>query len=113
MSESKQAQHTPGEWILKRGESLYSSSGGYGPRNLIVSLQFHSEMPREERDANARLIAAAPETARQRDELLEAAEAVVFAIKYERAQGALRHVAGWEQLEEDVRAAIARAKGGE
>ena len=63
--------HTPGPWHIKAGYGVIESQDGtsiagvYTPRGV-----------REVRQANAQFIAAAPETAEQRDELLEALEAL-------------------------------------
>ncbi len=46
-------------------------------------------------------------------DLLAAFEAAVFAINYERTLGVLDGIKAWAQLEADIRAAIAKAKGGE
>jgi len=60
MSEKK---HTPGPWTLNSANQVVK----HGDQSIIIANPYHGSMPTE---ANARLIAAAPE-------LLEAAEAVI------------------------------------
>lgn len=92
----KTAQHTPGPWVLKRrakpfhGVANIRDSAG---RRIcsFTAHRNHAGYCNAEHEANARLIAAAPETAAERDrlkainaELLEACKAVV-----ERSEGKL------------------------
>ena len=64
-------------------------------------------------EANARLIVAAPETAEQRDELLEALEGIVAASRKGKCiEGCGGHTTGLcSRLCRQVAAAIAKAKG--
>jgi len=64
---------------------------------------------RPEREANARLIASAPELKEQRDELLEALEALLLQALQSELNSA-SHEYGSEAID-NARAAIAKAKG--
>lgn len=96
-------QHTPGPWHA-RVHSTYSHI--WGPdgtkRGCIGSVNLHGDTSREEREANARLIAAAPE-------LLEALRRAWALVDSQ-----IRCNAPTEnaiKLAADIRAAIARAEG--
>jgi len=96
-------KHTLGPWTVDfEGEDDYDGvpitakgRDGYVPvANVPV---YYTDRP--EREANARLIASAPELKTQRDELLEALKKIVF---------------DWDGEPEDMmeaRAAIEKAKG--
>lgn len=97
-------KHTPGPWITSEGSAhvLYGGSGTYTAIATPVECEGRfgtHPISREERKANARLIAAAPTMLAA----LEAAEA-------ELEQHA--HVAGVGVVLDDVRMAIAIATGG-
>ena len=66
----REAQHTPGPWRLEAGRTIVTSSGAF---YLAYGSDAHTSLPHftspTELDANARLIAAAPD-------LLAALEAV-------------------------------------
>ena len=95
----KQQQHTPGPWAyivpdghVVRHPQIYSD---FGP---VANATWLGENKLDQLNANARLIAAAPE-------LLEALEEIVSAADGD----------GWSQLDADLRkarAAIAKATGG-
>lgn len=97
------SKHTPGPWFVDAHKNVVAEGGGLVAFPCI-SAGFDQE-------ANARLIAAAPETAAERDrlkeinaELLDALTEIVAA-----ADGN-----GWKQLDATFaapRAAIAKAKG--
>ena len=101
-------RHTPGPWrIGDAGMTVYGPKvDGEFPRMLAGSSE---SMPREERRANARLIAAAPE-------LLEALKDALSQIGYLRGRLSdkeRRFVAPTtNKCEEAAIAAIARAEGG-
>mgnify|MGYP006409087519 CR=1 FL=1 len=69
-------KHTPGPWTASEGypSSVWHVDMPGRAFAITVSIDDDEErdVPDEETEANARLIAAAPETKRQRDELLEA-----------------------------------------
>lgn len=102
----KQAQHTPGPWVtadsfgpLKDGTSVQAAKGGeHAP--LIASCT--GSFGREGAQANARLIAAAPE-------LLEALSLCVVAIQDEDPEPLPGTV--WHKPLERARAALAKARG--
>lgn len=114
MSESK---HTPGPWTYEYdnsdtgGGQWYDIKGPNGesllwwPYNAIDAVADRCL-------ANAHLIAAAPETTRQRDALREAAElaeATIERLSGERRPGQFSSIKGTLDV---LRAAIADAKGG-
>ena len=74
------SKHTPGPWRVK----YESEPGGafliYGPWGGAIDPDA-GYVTQEENEANARLIAAAPETKRQRDELLAALELLADAYE--------------------------------
>ena len=67
-SEEKTMQHTPGPW--RSNDTNVFQSNAVGSVVMIASCG-GSALPYEERKANARLIAAALETAAERDKLKE------------------------------------------
>ena len=71
------SEHTKGEWRIDAGPRSYSI-GIKGTGKIICDMRLPTEcgVPIKEIDANAHLIAAAPETKRQRDKLLTACEIV-------------------------------------
>lgn len=100
--------HTPGPWevfaVMNIGEGQKKYIGGYiaGVRVDVCQIQFTSTITKEERDANASLIAAAPE-------LLEACRIALQGLED------YGHNKEWENnLIADIRtlqAAIAKAEG--
>jgi len=95
--------HTPGPWTLDprgggvvRGSKVYQYARGAGQRQLALAC-LHDDLGPEEREANARLIAAAPD-------LLEACEAV------------LKRLEGHSQLSDAefdaLESAVTKARGG-
>lgn len=93
-----QTQHTPGPW------QYWPSIGQVnrpGDPNQICNIPPNGDKkPADENDANARLIAAAPE-------LLEALEMVVNIATHPKATKA-----DIKRIAEEARAALAKAKGG-
>lgn len=87
-----QSKHTPGPWDLLDGDNGYEITSG----NIIIA-QVTDEPCATQEDANARLIAAAPD-------LLEALEMADAALS-----GANMDM---KAVERKTRAAIAKAKGG-
>ena len=85
-------QHTPGPWIHYPDDNIISTNGGRKLLEWQARSQFVSTI---ERDANARLIAAAPE--------------LLAALK--RAEEWLEGWASAEPYLLDIRTAIARATG--
>ena len=86
------SKHTPGPWHVFKDSSIYSKHADYTLAEIVAG------MTDEECDANARLIAAAPE-------LLKALQA---------ALDALRGSAGFDEInnaKKQVKAAIAKATG--
>jgi len=73
--------HTPGKWTVI-ADAIIANSKEPGERLIAVMNWRH--VPED--NANARLIAEAPETKAQRDELLEACKALV---DYRKRAGAL------------------------
>ena len=118
----QQAQHTPGPWTAE-GFTVYAGDGDdFGDvarataGDSHVDPDYHLDRPDYERIANARLIAAAPETAAERDrlrevnaDLLEAAkdaEAVLMGIRDNGGELAIAILPALVS----VRAAIAKAE---
>ena len=103
MSKSKATetvtQHTPAPWRVEHDEAdvyvLMDALGGEEDDHLLVYAADRTEKP-EQRLADARLIAAAPDLLRLLDEAVAALEA-------ENTQTAL--------LQDEIRAAIAKARG--
>ncbi len=102
MSEPQSAQgtaHTPGPWRIERLKpTLISITGHY----QVCQIDFYAE-DTAECEANAALIAQAPETAKQRDELL-----VMLKDCHEYIS---RNEMSEEPFLVKLRAAIARAEG--
>jgi len=96
--------HTPGPWAI--------GYGGTDGDDYAVVVSPHSQYPvcnlepRGYTQANARLIAAAPDLLAA----LEAAEQA-FALQALRDRTDPDMVAGWQKLQNTARAAIAAAKG--
>lgn len=93
------ARHTPGPW--KAVEAAYNPPGWLwvqnGPGALLADVHQNKNIALDARNANARLIAAAPE-------LLEALQEIIAAADGE----------GWSQLDAGftkARAAVAKALG--
>lgn len=93
------ARHTPGPW--KAVEAAYNPPGWLwvqnGPGALLADVHQNVNIPLDARNANARLMAAAPE-------LLEALQEIITAADGE----------GWSQLDAGftkARAAVAKALG--
>ena len=123
MSESTtEAKHTPGPWKSVRGvattvaelakhDCILDSSG-------IEIAEIYRRDNDDEQHANAQLIAAAPETAAQRDDLLAACRDLLDAfwdmspLEYAKSRGmdSMSDAEG-ERIKERARAAIAAAKG--
>jgi len=66
------SKHTPAPWILVIGAGSKGYAGNY---EIITALD-------EEHEANARLIASAPELKEQRDELLRACQYALKALEF-------------------------------
>lgn len=109
-TEMKKSKHTPGPW-LQEGNWVYAEgdpirlSGGkeIRPNAFTLSVSPGPDRTREEAEANARLIAAAPE-------LLEALECMIIGA----CAVAVLHNGERAVLQDAVniaRAAIAKAKG--
>lgn len=116
----KTAQHTPGPWIandhLKNGQwqilgQEYTLSNDFGDyvRPVIVSVMGGGRRPfYSEAEANARLIAAAPETAAERDRLKEINAELLNALQL--AASRLHCADAWVLYK--IEAAIANAEQG-
>jgi hypothetical protein len=97
-------QHTPGPWYfhVNKADTLYVVRG---PKDIVVcEMSWHSSIPchytlRDESEANARLIAAAPD-------LLAALR--LAQEQMERFDG---ESAGWHEANDAISAAIAKATG--
>lgn len=118
------AQHTPGPWTIEEGRDLTArEQNGFGQGHYFdiidsegnpVVVNAYDVHSHAENIANARLIAAAPETAAERDmlkeinaELLEACRLALIAIDYiESTQLGKKTNTG-----NTIRAAIAKAEG--
>ena len=106
-----EAKHTPGPWQLHREKETFQGAPrdaeirGAGGRYVVVRL---GKINHDQQDANARLIAAAPD-------LLAACEALE---RWSRDNGGGAYLEGLKWTKDiqdavcDARAAIAAAKGG-
>ena len=114
---------TPGPWLLDTTERCYT--GKIVRHNGVQICRMIDQVTTDtlEVEANARLIAAAPETAAERDrlkatnaDLLAAAEAAVeMLVEYQAflyANGVLRSPLHQDDVLKATREEIARAKGG-
>jgi len=89
-------EHTEGPWEVEKDTYLIWTEGGGIPISCgETNRRWHRELTHEERQANAQLIAAAPETAAERDvlkaqnaELLAALEKIKNISEYN-AQGGM------------------------
>ncbi len=97
--------HTPGPWTAQRPRGVMPAGGGEWPRSLIFAEGVGQRVadaywPCDEQEANARLIAAAPD-------LLAACEAILGPMDY------YDPVKGFPLYEpfQMLKAAIAKAKG--
>ena len=93
------SKHTPGPWIVDEACLVWAEAAGE-----YVALTDHDDaapIPMEQREANARLIAAAPE-------LLEALEAL---SPHRTGYGQSMDWQAYNEAQKKARAAIAKAKG--
>ena len=98
------AQHTPGQWtVLSGGAGSWTLSG---PEGEVIAQRPGWPHRADESRANARLIAAAPETAAERDRLREVNADLLAACRE-----VLRCAALPETWAAPLRAVIARAEG--
>ncbi|KKM92478.1 hypothetical protein LCGC14_1218080 [marine sediment metagenome] len=112
---NSEAKHTPGPWSIG-GDGADVFAGGKAPTYATARhiADCQPEAPgllgmASEDVANAELIAAAPETAAQRDELLAVCEAMIRA--WNKADSAFpESTRSVDPVETDMRAAVARAK---
>lgn len=97
-----QTNHTPGPWSLKMTGWRTNPFAIYSPRRpgAVACVPSRTSVPLDEQDANARLIAAAPD-------MLAALERIANSEEY---HGDL-FVCDFETLQNVARAAIAKAKG--
>jgi hypothetical protein len=101
--EKSETAHTPGPWMVTTGrESVYALMNDPDRPSVQIN-RFHANIqgafcPREEKEANARLIAAAPE-------LFNALTEIVADLQFSKVQ---QHI----NLVKLARAALAKAKGG-
>lgn len=91
---STKTKHTPGPWKLKRSGTISDNNG-----ELVATTGYRVAVYSEEDDANARLIAAAPE-------LLSAGEWMLALI-----DGKEQMPKPGDEVAEALRAAIAKARG--
>ena len=110
MSPADSAQHTPGPWHFSASLGKPTNHAVYERRALRTVVNLAPEFGLRESEANARLIAAAPD-------LLAALAGCAAALKEAGKDFAVanRHAARpnlYELHEQTARAAIARAKGG-
>lgn len=98
------AKHTPGPWLVERDRSISAPTPAGSPVVLsevtVAEVRSGGCASLEQADANARLIAAAPD-------MLEALQAIMFRI-----QGDLQPDHEWAVVERELAiAAIAKATG--
>ena len=105
MATTKQAQHTRGPWRVDRDDSgLFIRMEPLG--DLDQYLAVYASPDEEQREADAALIAAAPD-------LLAACEAALRALEHNRQRGLENMTPLAYEVEIDtLREAIAKAKGG-
>jgi hypothetical protein len=95
--------YTKGPWLLD-GRTIYALNDE-GVNRFYASVQ-DAHAPAYELNANARLIASAPD-------LLEALEDMLSGWKYIRSSHGDLYGVGWDRAQDKAIAAIARAKGEE
>ena len=114
--DTKQTQHTPGPWTVKddkrTGVSVFSTDSEYSVCHMSIAAEVNRG-PAVAR-ANARLIAAAPETAADRDRL--AAENKVLREALQMIESFWADVedndpTSYAKVRNNARAALAKAKG--
>lgn len=107
---TEHAKHTPGPWEARKGAGWYVARPRYREATLAVGMDYvtlvtsPSETPWNddvESEANARLIAAAPE-------LLKALEGITEEVRNVGYSPAIEHLGPWVN---QAIAAIAKAKG--
>ena len=94
--------HTPGPWAFKMTGWQTNPAAVYSPRRpgAVACIPARTSVPLDEQSANARLIAAAPELLAA----LESAQAWIARAGYTDRDK-------WQSVQEQARAAIAKAKG--
>jgi hypothetical protein len=106
-------QHTPGPWtVTNDSDTPWRQIADCGDSLFVVTAVTDNLVTHKHAKANARLIAAAPETARQRDELLEALRTSVKSLEW--ATTVIKDIPGecnFMQTLNEARAAIAKAGG--
>jgi len=103
------SEHTKGEWVIERTYIRQGSITG----KVVCELD-RDNIPQEELEANAHLIAAAPKTAEQHDKLLAACDVVMDRLSKICADGGTMQDflnAGSMGEIAQVKATIAEAKG--
>jgi hypothetical protein len=84
-TEAKVSKHTPGPWHHSCGRYVYAyhqGEFGYSKSRVVASVPDDElDGGEEEQQANARLIAAAPETAAERDRLKEVNAELLAALR--------------------------------
>lgn len=101
---SNEKKHTPGEWAVD-GMTIFAPADGIAAKDVAVILH-DGNSSIQEREANARLIAAAPELL----EALEAAEVLWNAIHQSNYSQETRE-AIWDQWDAKRQVALAKATG--
>ena len=100
------AGHTPGPWFYKRSgfSTVYIEARIGGGMLQEVAACGPTAQGSEQQEANARLIAAAPE-------LLEALRDMLDGWKYIRQSHGDLYGVGWDRAQEKAETAIAKATG--
>ncbi len=118
-------KHTPGPWCVDATKATgaygvrtdydthpgHDYAGGYGSQ-ICSMIPSNSDFPQEERNANARLIAAAPD-------LLAACQQVLSSVACENAGSSVENEfayfwkSQWKSVRASVLSAIAKAEGKE
>ena len=77
-------EHTPGPWVVSRiDKTLISGCRGFSFSNIAKTIVIHHHGSKKHAiaEANARLIAAAPERAEIADEMLDALKEIIVAYQ--------------------------------
>lgn len=100
------SEHTPGPWRAepRDGPNWRVHSEDYGTIAYLAD-PYHAA-PKGEIEANARLMASAPD-------LLEAAKTANAFLRWLAQEGKCGDMDGWCVAQQEVSAAIAKAEGGE
>ncbi len=100
-------KHTPGPWIVTEGDNVYAKRNE-GPSLPVASCAVSRSVTTKHRQANARLIAAAPDMLEALPGLIECAEILAAQC---RVAGDEAHANMWQARADAGKASLAKAEG--